>query len=308
MKSLSRTAVLALAASLTLGVAACGNPGEKDGKTPSVAAASGSEAVQEKFSHYTDGFNDLIDDNWGVSKQFASYRELNIPGASSSGSIYFPENISNLERALAKIKEGRALSGGGKSARADAAADKVLAQGALLLTQWQALEPYYETRAYRDDNLAKGKAAHPALVSAYEGTIAAIGELDAALTEYLRARDAARVEAYRKGGHTDAANVMQAMQLADHFSTAVIDKNIAEADRLMPQLEAALVELRKSETAMASGAENKVEFDLISGYLGRMVGAWRDYKQNGNDSERERIVDQYNDAVEQMNDIEFPAP
>lgn len=307
MKSLSRTAVLALAASLTLGVAACGNQGE-NGKAPSVAAASGSEAVQEKFSHYTDGFNDLIDDNWGVSKQFTSYRELNIPGASAGGSIYFPENISNLERAMAKLKEGRDLAGGDKSARADAAVDKVLAQGALLLTQWQTLEPYYETRAYRDDALAKGKAAHPALMTAYEGTIAAIEELDAALTEYLRARDAARVEAYRKGGHTDAANVMQAMQLADHFSTAVIEKNVAEADRLMPQLEAALVELRKSEAAMASGAENKVEFDLISGYLGRMVGAWRDYKQDQDDSDRETIVDQYNDAVEQMNDIEFPAP
>lgn len=308
MKSLSRTAVLALAAGLTLGVAACGNQGENGGKAQSVAAASGSEAVQEKFSHYTDGFNDLIDDNWGVSKQFASYSELNIPGASASGSIYFPENISNLERALAKLKEGRALSGGDKSARADAAVDKVLAQGAVLLTQWQTLEPYYETRAYREDGLAKGKAAHPALISAYESTIAAIDELDAALTEYLRARDAARVEAYRKGGHTDAANVMQAMQLADHFSTAVIDKNVAEADRLLPQLEAALVELRKSEAAMASGAENKVEFDLISGYLGRMVGSWRDYKQDQDDSDRETIVDQYNDAVEQMNDIEFPAP
>lgn len=307
MKSLSRTAVIALAAGLTLGVAACGNQGE-NGKTRSVAAASGSEAVQEKFSHYTDGFNDLIDDNWGVSEQFSSYQELNIPGASASGSIYFPENISHLERALAKIREGRALSGGDRSARADAAADKVLAQGAQLLAQWQALQPYYETRAYRDDSLAKGKAAHPALMAAYEGTISAINELDAALTEYLRARDAARVEAYRKGGHTDAANVMQAMQLADHFSTAVIDKNVAEADRLMPQLEAALVELRKSEAAMAPGAENKVEFDLISGYLGRMIGSWRDYKQDQDDSDRETIVDQYNDAVEQMNDIEFPAP
>lgn len=306
--TINRGIALAAVCAAALSAAACGqSDGKASNPLENVAAAAGNQSADEKFGAYTEAFNKLIDDTWGVSTNFDRYQKLNIPNASADGSLSFPENISTLEGALEKLKEGRAARAGSVGAAADAAADKVIAQGDALLAQWKALDPYYESRAYREDGLAKGKAAHPALMAAYQGVLAGIDELDAALTQYLRARDAERIETYRKGGHTDAANVVNAMQIADHFSSAVIEKNIAEADRLLPSLEAAMAELRKSEQSMQSGADNKTEFSLISGYLTSMVGAWRDYKQQPDDSDRERVVDQYNSAVQQMNDIEFPA-
>jgi hypothetical protein len=303
-RSTPRIVAMLAGSVLALSLAACG---QSDGKTgaPSVAAASGNEATQNKFNHYTEGFNKLIDDNWGVGKQYQSYVEADVPHANASGNVYFSENITNLERALGELKEGRALNGGAQATEADAAVDKVLAQGAVLLAQWKTLAPYYESKAYREDNLAQGKAAHPALIAAYESTIEAIGQLDAALTRHLRARDAARLEAYRKSGNTAAYNLMNAMQQADLFTSAVIEKNMAESDRLLPLVIAANAELHKTEAATPADGDNKIEYDLISGYLDRMIGDYRDLKQSNDDDDREDIIDAYNNAVGQMNDVEF---
>lgn len=298
------TSVLTGALALTL--TACGQSGEaKSGATPSIAAASGSEATQNKFGEYTEGFNKLIDDHWGVSEKYEAYVKANIPGANASGNVYFPENISNLERALDSIRKGRALNGGDQSREADAAADQVLAQGGALLAQWKELGPYYESKAYRDDNLAKGKAAHAALIAAYEGTLSSIDEFDVALTKHLRTRREAEIAAFKKAGKTDAYNVYNAMYQADLLSSAVIEKNTAEAERVFPLLVAANAELHKTEAATATGEPNKVEYDLISGYLDRMIGDYRDLKQSNSDSDRKDIVDGYNRAINQLNDVEF---
>lgn len=289
-----------------ISVTACGQGGDgKAGAPKSVAAASGNEATQNKFSLYTDAFNDLIDDFFGIQKNYNDYVEENIPAASASSSISFSENISTLERSLTKLREGRALAGGPQAAKADAAVDTLLAEGDKLLAQWKTLDTYYESKAYREDNLAKGKAAHPALMAAYEGTLGGIKSLDAALTEHLRARDAARIADFQRKGNTAAYNVLNTMQQADMFSSAVIAGNAAEADQLLPLVVAANAELHKTEAATADGADNKVEYHLISGYIDGMIGDYRDYKQDGEESDRGNVVEAYNNAVEQMNDVKF---
>lgn len=305
LKTGTRALVLATASVLTLGLAACGDGATKE--NASVAEAAGNQATQEKFNHYVEGFNKLIDDNWGIAPNFDNYQRLDIPNKSASDSINFPENITTLEGAIEALKAGRALRGGDLAGPADAAADKLLPKLEALLTQWKTLDPYYETRRYREDGLAQGKAADAGLKSAYQAAIAGIDEFDAALTDYLRKRDAAQLEAYRAGGHGELAALMDAMQKADHFSDAVIADDKAAADRLLPGLEAAVAEVRKGEATLAEGDGNKIEFKMIADYLEGMIGYYRDYKQGGSDSDRQRVVERYNDAVEQMGDIEHPA-
>jgi exonuclease VII small subunit len=198
---------MALVCAMTMGLAACGQGDAKgpDGKPQSVSAATGNEATQQKQGLYTEGFNKLIDEHWGVPENFDSYQKLDIPNADPTSSISFPENITTLETAIEKLKEGKALAGGNQSRRTDAAVDKLLPQLEALLAQWKTLDPYYESRAYREDGLAKGKAANAALMTAYQGAIAGIGELDAALSEYQRASNAAKIEALTKSGHTAEA-------------------------------------------------------------------------------------------------------
>ncbi len=300
---------MALVCAMTMGLAACGQGDAKngaDGRPQSVSAAAGTETTQQKLSHYTEAFNKLIDEHWGVPENFDKYQKLNIPNANPTSSIYFPENITTLETAIAKLKEGKALSGGAQSQRADAAVDKLIPQLEALLAQWKTLNPYYESRAYREDNLAQGKAAHAALMTAYEGAAAGIGELDAALTEYQRASNAAKMAALIKSGHAAEASLIDAMQKADHFTTAVIEDNATEADRLLPEFVAAAAKLRTAEAGLAADNDNKSEFGSIAGYLDSMIGSWRDYKQSKSDYERESIVDDYNRAIGEMNDVEMP--
>ncbi len=300
-------ATLVLAAALSL--AACGDSkGNAENPAPkSVAQAAGNEATQEKMSLYIDAFNALIHDHWGVSKKFEEYQKLNIPAASASANLYFPENISHLERAIAKLKEGRALNGGSQGKKADEATDKLIPQLEALLAQWQALDPYFESRAYRDDSLAKAKEAHPALMQAYQGSVAGIEELDVALSEYQRASNAAKLEVMRKGGHTAEASLLDAMQKADLFTNAVMEDNKAEADAQLPAMEAAIATLREEQAKLPADNSNKSYLSSIADNLTGMVGAYRDLKQSNSDSYRERVVDRYNSAIGNMNRVELPA-
>lgn len=300
-------ATLVLAAALSL--AACGDSkgGAENSAPKSVAQAAGNEATQEKMSTYIDAFNALIHDHWGVSKKFEEYQKMNIPGASASANLYFPENISHLERAIAKLKEGRALNGGNQGKKADEAADKLIPQLEALLAQWQALDPYFESRAYRDDSLAKAKEAHPALMQAYQGSVAGIEELDVALSEYQRASNAAKLEVMRKGGHTAEASLLDAMQKADLFTNAVMEDNKAEADAQLPAMEAAIAALREEQAKLPADNSNKSYLSSIADNLTGMVGAYRDLKQSNSDSYRERVVDRYNSAIGNMNRVELPA-
>ena len=301
---------MALVCAMTMGLAACGQgdaKGGAEGRPQSITAAAGNESTQQKMGLYSEAFNKLIDNNWGVSENFERYQKTDIPNAAASSTINFPENITTLETAIAKLKEGKALSGGGQSQRTDAAVDKLLPHLEALLAQWKTLDPYYESRAYREDNLAQGKAAHAALISAYENSIAGINEFDAALTEYQRAANAAKMAALVKAGHTAEASMMDAMQKADLFTNAVMEDNKAEADAQLPAMEAAIAKLREEQAKMPADNSNKSYLSSIADNLSGMVGAYRDFKQSNSDGYREQVVDRYNSAIGNMNRVELPA-
>jgi len=306
LKTGTRALALATAGALTLGLAACGNGSAKDGPA-AVAASAANPLSQEKFNHYVEAFNKLVDDSWGVGSNFHNYQALDIANKSASDSIYFPENITTLEGAIAALKEGEAVRSDAQSKPVDDAAKALIPQLEALLAQWKILDPYYETRRYREDGLAQGKAANAGLITAYETAMTGIERFDSTLTTYLRNRDAARLEAFRANGQGDLANLMDAMQKADLFTDAVIKGDKAESDRLLPGVETAVSELRKSEAALPEDNGNKSEFGQIAGYLEGMIGDYRDYKQSDSDSDREDVVDRYNDAVGQMDDVELPA-
>lgn len=305
----NRGAMLAAVCLASLSLAACGQGGEgkaKGNPLENIADAAKGADPAVKFNGYIDGYNKLIEENWGVYKNFERYKALNIASKNGSENISFPENITTLEQALTKIKEARALGGNSTTAAADAAADKVIASAEALLAQWKELAPYYSSRAYRDDSLAKGKAAHDSLMANYTATLAAIDELDAAIAQFQRDVAQKRIADYRKSGHNTEADVVEAMHLADLFTTAVIDEKTADADAQLPKFQAAVTKLRQTEAAMAADAANKARIGRLVDKLEQLIGNWRDYKQSGSDFNRERVVAYYNYAIREMNDIELP--
>lgn len=298
---------LAFAAALSLSACSDNKANGDNPRPQSTAQAAGSEATQEKMDLYIDAFNALIDDPWGVPKYFGEYQKLDIPNAAATASIHFPENISHLEGAIEKLKEGRALNGGAQGKKADEAVDRLIPQLEALLAQWRTLDPYFEARAYREDGLAKAKGAHAALMQAYQGSVAGIETLDSALSEYQRATNAAKMEAMRKAGHAAEASVLEAMQKADFFTNAVMENNAPEADRLLPEIEAAVAKLREEQAKMPSDNRNKSTLNSIADNLSGMIGEYRDFKQTGADGYREQVVDSYNSAIGNMNRVELPA-
>lgn len=298
--------VFALAALLS----GCDKPGKApadtqqaaSGKTPS--ANNATAATEEKFNAYTKAFNELIDENWGVQENFRAYTKEDIPNAKPSDNVFFSESIPSLERAVAALKDGRSVDGDASGA-ADAAVDKLLPAAEKLLAQWKELKPYFTSKAYREDGLAKAKAAHADVVASYEATLSGVGALDAALTAYQRDRSARQLEAFKSDGNLIAYNTVNTMQLADHFVSAATAQKMTEADGLLVELEASLAALGKTYDGMAVSDDNRVEIGSIRDRLGRMVGNYRDYKQDEDADDMNRMIDQYNNAIEEYNDVEW---
>lgn len=299
----TRAGVLATVGAMALALTACGDVMKSEAER-AVAQATGGAKTQEKFDHYTEAFNAVID-TFGPRDQYDAYLELDIPNARPNAAITFPESASRLQQVVDTLTKGRALNGGDQATRADAAADKLIAAGSSLLAQWAELTPYFETQAYREDGLAKAKAAHPKLIETYDATLAAIDELDAALTEHLRARDKARAEAYKASGDMQAYHAVNTMQLADQFTSAMLADDLAAADKLLPQLTASLKELETTAATLPQDHVNKINMTSVVSRLNSAVGAYRAFKASGDDSDKQSVIHAYNGAVGSSNNLQF---
>ena len=309
MQKIERAGFFTLIAAASTLLAGCDNLKGKDanGSAAGVTASAGDSenGPEAKYGAYTKAFNKLIDDvPWNLSKTYAQLQKFDLNMLKTSEEITYPETTSLLQRALEDLKAGRAMKSG-DSAAADAAADKLIAAGDILVTEWQALDPYFKARSYRDDNFGKARAADPKIRAAYASAIAGLGQLDAALSAHQRARSAARMAAFEKDGNMAGFHSVKAMLLADRFSTAALSQDIAAADKLLPELTAEVEELRKAGAALPAEDENKSEIESMTGHLSDSIGSYRDYQQSKDTDDLESVVEDYNDAVESSNDLEW---
>ncbi|MFD1951329.1 DUF3829 domain-containing protein [Sphingomonas arantia] len=301
-----RYGVLMVSVLAALGLSACdkGLPGNG-----TAAVGSGNqpgEAAAQKRKMYTEAYNDLIDPQAGLRDFATGYRELNIPQADPKRDIYFPAS-THLTLATSKLKEARALPGDETTAAADAAAAPLIAKLEALFGQAETLDTYYKTRAYREDALAKGKAADAPLLKAMDEVEQALVAFDAALREQEQVAATARIAALRKAGYDGHAAMVEMMQKGDRFTSAVIANDIAAADRMLPEFEAAVTALSKATPKGPTAASDKAGFAILAGDGASMIGAWRDYKSRKDESDRQRVVDSYNSAVTAAGMTTIPA-
>ena len=304
----SKTAMVsACAAALVL--SACGNKGDAPAAgDPAAASDAGTELTQEvseKFSHYVTGFNELIS-TFGIGYQYDRYQMMNLASAQPTATLNFPSQGSVLERALTSLKAGRAINTGNQTPAADAAADKLIQNLEGLLAQYKELGPYYETRAYREDALAKGKAADAQISALYEATLKSTDELDEALTEQERALSTQRIQALRKAGEDNAANLLQATSRAELLVSKSGEGDFAAGDALLTLLEADLAKLRESAAKMDDNDINKSWYTSIISGLTSLIGQYRDTKQNPNDDTQDTLIDNYNQVINDLNRVELP--
>ena len=301
------------APALLLALGGCdgaGTGGNTSSAIPGVPTTEGKDPAQAKLDAYTEGYNKLIG-TFGLPETAENYAKEDIPNQSPTDNV----SISSgwLEAALTKLKEGRALPGG--PADLDKAGDGLIAALDKVVTHVKALSVYYDSKAYREDKLARGKQEDPAMRAEFQAALAAAESFDTILKRERDARAAVEIEQLRKDGNVLAYSTKLAVQrsenLIDLFAKPEDVKNpqiLARGTALVGEIEKLLADQRTAYAAAKAAAKNPIEapsssYESAAGDLTDLVGKFRDLKQSGDVENLNDMVEEYNDAIESLNNI-----
>lgn len=307
MIELSRS--IALASLLAL--AACGTGAGGNKTDADVVAAVGDEKTEAKLGAYTEAYNGLVG-TFGLAETTESYLKADIPHAAVSDSI----TISNgwVETNTNKLKEAQALPG--DLGALDTAAGKLEDALNKVNARLGPLYAYYNSKAYRQDSLAKGKAEDAAMRAEFD---AASKALDGFNTELQRLRDASlerELATLKDSGDMAGYNTKLALQrtrqLIDLFDKPEDVKNealLAKADGIAASLDTLLADQRKAVADAKAKATEPMDKARISSYstvenmLGSALGSYRQMRQTKNPDDMQNTISSYNHAVESANRI-----
>lgn len=179
-----RALALVLAVIVSAPLAGCG--GAHGTETPSSAAQRGdAQAIARKYDAYSEGYTELIDIIFGLKQAYAHYRALGIAKADPDRDLYFNAADTSVRHAIESLRTGRTIPVD-DAAAADRAADALLPTLERIQHRYDTLVPYYATKAYRQDRLARGRAEDAALLSDYETALKDMDRLGRELESYRR--------------------------------------------------------------------------------------------------------------------------
>lgn len=308
-RSAMSASVLALAISAVLGLGGCDKaPGGKaaDGAPASVQ----NPAAMAKLSAYTESHNDLLD-TWGLVPTAQTYAEQDIPNKTAQESILISDG--QIDLALEKLKNARALPGGPQAL--DRAADTLIADLDKLMARLRPLKIYYDSKAYREDGLARGKAEDPLIKAEFQTALTDMQAFSDAL-DVERQKDAAAVLAALKAsgdmlGYDSKLALQQAESLVSLFKSPkdLTDPAVlAKGDAIVADLDKTLADQRQAYAAVKAKAKTPIEqpdpnHEIAAGNLTSLIGDYRDLKQSHKVEDLDDMTKNYNSAVERLNSI-----
>ena len=315
-------ALLGVAAAATILVAGCSKKTETapsttghSGSTRATAVATardanaGNAAQQstQKLNAYTSAFNKLIG-TFGLPDTRKRYFEENIAKKNASDSLSISDGW--VEGALDELKKGRALNTSGLSAL-DASADALIGQLGKLVPQLKGLDVYYESKAYKEDNLARGKAEDASMRASFDASIAAMKAFSTALSAEQKKRDVDMLAQLKASGNLLSYNTKLALgqgeDLVNLFGEGEIKTaaKYVEGDALVKELEQTLAAQRELyAAAKAKGPAPDSGHESTASNLVSLVGAYRAMKQSRQPNDYNDMVKEYNDAVSSANGID----
>ncbi|WP_375420616.1 DUF3829 domain-containing protein [uncultured Sphingomonas sp.] len=308
---MTKRGLTATALTIALALAGCGKSGDQPGNGAAVSdqAGGGAEAARAKLSGYTAGYNKLLD-TFGLPATVKAYTEENIATASPSDSISVTDGW--LEQANTLLKTARAMPGG--PADVDAGADKLIGALDAAMKRLDGLKVYYDSKAYKEDGLKRGKQEDPAMIAEFKAAVAAMDQFSALLDRERKTSQATDLAAMKAKGdmlgyHTKLA-LQQGEELVSLFNSDADIRNaalIAQGDAKVAVLEKTLaaqrVELGKAKASQTPEKRVDVNYELVADRLNSAIGDYRDLKQSGETDDYNDLVGHYNDAVEDANDI-----
>jgi len=289
-------------------LAACGGAGSGGNGSAAVATTPDAGA---KISAYTEAYNGLID-TFGVPATAESYSKEKIPSRSPSDSITISQGW--VETGEGKLKTARALPGslGELDTKAEALDNALLK----VLARLGPLYQYYNTKAYRQDALKRGKAEDAQMIAEFDAALKTMEDFNTELVKQRRAGAEAELARFKADGNVVGYNNKQAMLQAEEL-VGLFDKPedlkdpaiFAKGDVLAASIEKLLTEQQK---AIAEGKAKATEpidksrlstYGLVADMLGSMIGQYRELKQSHSPSSMNSMIDSYNDAVGSANRI-----
>ena len=310
--------LLIVACTLAAGTSGCGKstPAGATGRglrPPAIAGVlGGGEADQAKLNAYTTVHNDLLG-TFGLVETAKSYSEADIAHKAQTDSI----SITNggLDGSLAKLKDARAMPGGG--ANLDGAADRLIADLAKATAHVDALRIYYEAKSYKEDGLTRGKRENAAMAAEFNAAVASLQNFEQVLDRERTRREDAEMAAMKSRGdmlgYDTRLALHQGKGLVGMFKSAADAKNpivIAKADIAVAALEHTLTTARAEfakKTAAAKGSSEapNSEYSSIADSLTSLVGEYRELKQSGDPNHVEQMIYQYDSAISSSNSLQY---
>lgn len=298
---------VAIGMAVLLALGACDGSG-KGGNAVTMAGAA--DSAQAKLNAYVTGYNKLIG-TFGLPETAEKYEAAKIPSQSATDSIIVSDGW--IEQATTELKQARALPGG--PADLDQAGDALIASLDKLLARLQPLNVYYDSKAYKDDKLARGKAEDGPLLAEFRAALASSEAFNAVLKRERKARTDAELAEMKNKGDTLAYSTKLALQkseaLVDLFHGSADLRNpalIAKGDALVAEIEKALDEQRAAYAKAKAAAKTPAEAPAVTYWttessLTTMLGYYRDLKQNPEPRAAESMIKAYNQAIESANMI-----
>lgn len=284
------------------GLAACDPSGKVSG------SSQADTATATKVTAYTAAFNTLLGASpqayGGLTDRTEAYLGWDIASASPDDVIELELNPDWLPGTLSDLKAARAMRGDADMAPVDQVADRLILAIETIIRVEGGLEGYYEGRAYRQDALARGKAADPELRKAYQDAMTAMQQMEAALLVFQRRGNEARIAQLDARGHVAEAAVLKAMSKADLMTTAVVAGDRPSADRAANELQTALDDMRRQKSKL----KNKNDAEIYDLVIESLTGALASYRDSEPDSRitAQLVVPQYNNAVQFSSRMSIP--
>ncbi|MGN7998519.1 DUF3829 domain-containing protein [Sphingomonas sp. 22176] len=290
----SKTAALLIGVA-SLCLSGCDKIAASSDKNQSSAAA-GTAAASTQLDAYISAHNRLIG-TFGFYEKAAKYREADVAHASTDGQ--FLVDAGWIDKGIDELKQARALAGA--PADLNAAADALIASMTKVQKHLAELAPYYTSKAYMDDNLARGRKEDAQMLAEIDAADADLKRFSDLIDRESVKRDTAVLEKLKAEGKVLDYNRRLAMfhanALISRFTTAKAPDAalFQRADADLAIIEPAIAAAR----AEASKAGEKEPPELH--FLSSMLGSYRSFKKDHRPFNAEMMLGSYNHAVEAAN-------
>jgi hypothetical protein len=238
-------------------------------------------------------------------KIFEQYKKLNIMQAKATSNIYFPNSNTTLSSVKRQLQRGLDVNVPGLD-KADTLAQAFLASTEVLIAQQETLKGYYESKAYKEDNLVKGRAEHNALVKNYTALLSNYRAFDAELEVVVRKRDEMRAEEFKASGQMARYHVQMSYLVAQDILDAIHQQKAdwVKADEAAKKLTNFIEGVKSGVNALPED-KRPTRISPVIDSLNRFLGAYRTYRETRKLNDLNKAISQYNMAISARNAIRY---